>query len=88
MTMRTHNCPEENQVYGIADRLCAEAGRYRDGGSGSLLQAGHQQIHLLQLEEEVQRPERRSLKRAAAVERRERAVEADRGGPDARQQML
>ena len=79
------DCHEKIQVHRIADRVCVAAGRDRGRGRGSLSQARDQRSHFLQLEEEVQRAGPGGAATAAAVGRRERAVETDRGGPDAGQ---
>lgn len=83
--MKGHNCHEEIQVHRNTDRVCAQAGRERYGGGGSVSQARDQRSHFLQLEEEVWRVGSGGVTPAASVGRRERAVEADRGGPDAGQ---
>jgi hypothetical protein len=79
------DCHEEIQIHRSADRVCVAAGGDRGRGRGSLSQARHQRSDFLQLEEEVQRVGPGRAAALAAVGRRERAVETDRGGPDAGQ---
>src|ERR671919_576375 len=83
--MKEHNCHEEIQVHGNADRVCPQAGRDRYGGGGGVSQVGDQRSYFLQLEKEVWRVGPGGVATPASVGRRERAVETDRGGPDAGQ---
>ncbi len=80
--MRRHNCHEEIEVYGAADRVCVEAGGDWGNGSGGVPEAGGQRGDVLQLEEEVRRARGGGTEAIAAVGGGESAAEADRGGSD------
>jgi hypothetical protein len=79
------DCHEKIQVDRNADRVCAQAGRDWYCGRGGVSQVRDQRSYFLQLEKEVWRVGPGGVTPPAAVGGRERAVEADRGGPDAGQ---
>src|SRR5215213_434280 len=83
--MEPDDCHEKIEVHRNADRVCAQVGRDRYGGRGGVSQVGDQRSYFLQLEKEVWRAGPGGVAPPAAAGRRERAVEADGGGPDAGQ---